>query len=126
MKLSLSRLLAFPFSRLPVFPSPRFLVFLVAATLLIVQPVAAQVVNIPDPNLRQVITETLKLPTGQPITQQDMLKLTELDGRQKNITYLTGLEHATNLEHLYLVVNAIENLQPLAGLMQLQTLITKL
>ena len=118
MKLSLPRFL--------VFPSSRLLVFLVPAILLITTTAHAQVVEIPDPNLEKAIRDQLNsehpIPSDEPITQQDMLKLTRLDGRQKNITNLTGLEYATNLTDLYLVVNAIENLEPLAGLMRLQTL----
>ena len=103
------------------FSFSHFLVLAVTVVFLIPQA-SAQVVEIPDPNLRVVIRETLQIPAGEPITQQDMLKLTWLDGRQKNITNLTGLEYATNLTDLSLVVNAIQNLEPLAGLMQLQTL----
>ena len=110
--------MTFSIARLLVFPSSRFLLFLVAAILFIAQSVSAQVVEIPDPNLEGTIRDQLNLPADAPITQQDMLKLTRLDGREKNITDLTGLEYATNLEHLYLAVNAIENLEPLAGLMR--------
>ena len=99
----------------PVFSSSRFLVFVVAATLFITQA-HAQVVDIPDPNLENAIREQLNLPPDAPITQQDMLKLTWLDGPEKNITNLTGLEYATNVTHLHLSDNAIENLEPLAGL----------
>ena len=82
------------------------------------------VVNIPDPNLENAIRDQLNwerptLPPDAPITQQYMLKLTWLDGRGKNITDLTGLEYATNATHLYLNGNAIENLEPLAGLAKL-------
>ena len=122
MKFLLARFPVFPPSRFLVFPFSRFLILAVVATLLITTTAFAQEVDIPDPNLKQVIRETLQLPDGQPITQQDMLNLTRLDGRQTNITDLTGLKHATNLTDLYLVVNAIENLEPLAGLIRLQTL----
>ena len=116
MKFSLARFL--------VFPSSRLLVFLVAATLFITQPVSAQVVEVPDPNLEQAIRDQLNLrflvlPPDEPITQQDMLQLSWLNGSGKNITDLTGLEYATNLTHLYLVENNIENLEPLAGLTKL-------
>ena len=36
------------------------------------------VVEVPDPNLRQAIRETLSLPDGAPLTQLEMLRLTEL------------------------------------------------
>ncbi len=108
-------------SRFPVFPSSRFLVFLVAAILLITTTAHAQVVEIPDPNLEKAIRDQLNLEflavlPNEPITQQDMLRLGWLDGRGKNITDLTGLEYAINATHLYLPDNAIENLEPLAGL----------
>ena len=114
----------FSLSRFPVLSSSRLLVFLVVAILFITQSVLAQIVEIPDPNLEGAIREQLNwkhytFPPDEPITQQDMLKLTWLDGRGKNITDLTGLEYATNLDHLYLSGNAIENLEPLAGLTNL-------
>ena len=56
--------MTFSIARLLVFPSSRFLLFLVAAILFIAQPVSAQVVEIPDPNLESVIRETLELPDG--------------------------------------------------------------
>ena len=40
----------------------------------------AQVVEIPDPNLRQAVRETLSLPAGAPITQADMRQLTCIKG----------------------------------------------
>ena len=114
MKFSLARFLAFS--------SSRFLVFAVTSTLVIAQSVSAQVVEIPDPNLKQVITETLKLPDGQPITQQGLLTLTSLDGRDRSIKELTGLEHATNLIDLYLGGNQIQDITPLANLTKLRYL----
>ena len=114
MKFSLARFLAFP--------SSRFLVFAVTSILFIAQSVSAQVVEIPDPNLKQVITETLKLPDGQPITQQGLLTLTSLDGRDRSIKELTGLGHATNLIDLYLGGNQIQDITPLANLTTLRYL----
>ena len=111
-----------PFSRLPVFPSSRLLAFLVAAILLIVQPVSAQVVDIPDPNLKQAIRETLQLPDGQPITQQQMLQITVLTAVDKDISDLTGLKYATNLYHLKAWRNQIKDLTPLANLTKLELL----
>ncbi len=113
----------FSFSRFPVFPSSRLLILSVVATLFIPQA-SAQVVDIPDPNLEGAIRDQLNLeflavPPDEPITQQDMLKLGWLNGSGRNITDLTGLEYATNLDHLYLVENDIENLEPLAGLTKL-------
>ena len=104
------------------FWTSRFPVFLVAATLLITTTAFTQVVEIHDPNLRQVITEALELPDGQPITQQGLLTLTSLDGRGRNIKGLTGLENATNLINLYLGGNQIQDITPIANLTKLRYL----
>ena len=69
-----------PFSRPPVFLFSRFLILSVAATLLISQA-AAQVIQIPDTNLERAIREALNIPDNSPITQQEMLRLTELNAR---------------------------------------------
>ena len=84
--------------------------------------VFAQVVDIPDPNLRQVIQETLGLPDEIPLTQPDILRLTGLDAKNRQINNLTGLEHATNLTWLDLSGNNINNLKPLAELIHLKHL----
>ena len=64
----------------------------------------AQTVNIPDDNLRDAIWNELGyLPDDSPtIPVSDMAKLTELTARNRNITDLTGLQAATNLEVLNL------------------------
>ena len=110
------------FSRLFVFLFSRFLVFAITSILLIAQPVSAQVVEIPDPNLESAIRETLNIPNGTAITQQELLRLTWLDARERGITNLTGLEYATNLEHLEAGDNQISDVRPLAGLIRLQIL----
>lgn len=107
-----------PFSRPPVFLFSRFLILSVAATLLISQA-AAQVIQIPDPNLKGAIREELQLPAGQPFTQQQMLRLENLDVEQAGITDLSGLEYATNLESLHAWMNPIFDLTPLANLTNL-------
>lgn len=103
------------------FSLSRFLVFVVAAVSLIPQA-SAQVVEIPDPNLEQAIREELNLPDEIPITQQEMLGLNSLDASNSNITDLTGLEHATYLYGFLGSDNHIHNLEPLAGLIRLETL----
>ena len=79
----------------------------------------AQVVEIPDPHLREAIRETLQLPAGQLITQQQMLRLENLNVEQAGITDLTGLKYATNLESLHAWFNPISDLTPLANLTNL-------
>ena len=80
------------------------------------------IVEISDPNLRQVIRETLQLPEGTPITQQGMLQLTRLKATNIGITDLTGLEYAINLDNLDLGGNQIRDIRPLAGLIALSRL----
>ena len=83
------------------------------------------VVQIPDPNLREAIRETLQLSVGSPITPQDMEKLEYLDNEKTEkmgITDLTGLEYATNLNAIALNQNEITDLTPLSNLIQLEAL----
>ena len=99
----------------------RSLVFAIAATLFI-SHASAQVVEIPDPNLRQAIRETLELPDETPITQQEMRRLINLRAGNREITDLTGLTHATNLKELGLSSNQIQDITPLAELTNLELL----
>ena len=63
--------------------------------------IAAEV-SIPDPNLEAAIREAIGKPTG-PITEEDLAGLTELDaGFRGIISNLTGIEHCTNLQTLWL------------------------
>ena len=82
----------------------------------------AQVVGIPDPNLRAAIAETLNIPHNAPITQGDMNRLTDLVGYDRGIQNITGLEFATNFKVLYIDDNPITDLTPLAALTQLKHL----
>ena len=83
---------------------------------------SAQLVDIPDSNLKQAIREALELSDEIPLTQVDMLRLGGLNAKGRQITDLTGLEHATNLTWLDLGSNDIQDLRPIAGLIQLDTL----
>ena len=82
--------------------------------------------EIPDANLRAAIEQELGLPSGAPITEEDMRRLAELEIDGENLTRgisnLTGLEYATNLVFLFLRNNAITDLSPLAGLTKLEEL----
>ena len=79
----------------------------------------AQVVEIPDPNLRAAIREELRLPPGNRITKEDMLRLEGLGAARRDIMLLTGLEHATNLTSLSLWGNPLSELAPIANLQSL-------
>ena len=103
---------------------------LTALVQLTTQPVQAEV-SIPDENLAVAIREALGLPTDAVITADAMLDLTGLGASGKEITALTGLEHATNLTWLNLGkawvdgqwhTNPISDVSPLAALTQLTTL----
>ena len=79
----------------------------------------AQVVDIPDPNLRTAIQDELGH-TG--ITQQTLRRLKGLHATERTITNLTGLEFATNTEWLFIGNNEITDLAPLSQMAQLETL----
>ena len=84
--------------------------------------IIAEPVNIPDPNLRAKIEETLGKMSGALITTADMAKLTELTAQNANISDLTGLETATELTELDIRGNNLSNISPLAGLTNLRQL----
>ena len=82
----------------------------------------SKAVSIPDANLSAAIRKSLGLTAEQTLTEIDMLRLTRLYGL-KDITDLTGLSSAKNLEGLSFGYNCeINDLSPLAGLTRLQTL----
>ena len=91
--------------------SLRFTVFLLIC-LLIPLMATAQTVDIPDPNLRAAIETALNKPAGATITEAEMATLTRLKAPYSEISDLTGLEHATNLNRWitdrgYLAVSGI-------------------
>ena len=109
----------------------RFTFFLLIS-LTLPPPATAQVIDIPDPNLRAAIENALGKSVGAPITVDQMAALTRLEARNANISNLTGLESATNLTSLDLGYekvanewrnsNAVEDLSPVADLTQLTRL----
>ncbi len=86
--------------------------------------IPGQSVNIPDPNLRVVIAEALRKASSAAITVEDMATLTTLSTSDRDIKDLTGLEHAVNLEEMWIEDAHISNLAPLAGLTKLRKLDT--
>ena len=83
---------------------------------------SAQVVNIPDVNLRTAIAEALDKAPNSSITRAEMATLRDLRAEDVGIRNLTGLEAATNLEEAILNHNLISNLSPLARLSRLRTI----
>ena len=84
----------------------------------------AQVVEIPDPNLRDAVREALNIagrdvPLTQPLLRT---RLTRLDAPDRGIADLTGLEFAGKLTWLSIAGNPITDFSPIAGLTNLETL----
>ena len=97
----------------------------VITCILIAQPVSAQLVEIPDPNLRQAIRERLALLDETPITQTEMLRLKKLNAKEAQVENITGLEYAINLKTLVLSANNIQDITPLTSLVNLEFLILR-
>lgn len=77
-------------------------------------------VNIWDPGLRAVIEDSLGTASGAPITRAEMAILTRLVVVvSRGISDLTGIEFATNLTELEIVLNRISDVSALAGLTNL-------
>ena len=84
---------------------------------------AAQEEWMPDPSLRQAVRDELGLPNEIPLRLAEMLRLTRLEASGRQITDLTGLEHATHLTWLGIARNAIQDLTPLAELIRLERIV---
>ena len=82
----------------------------------------AQVVDIPDPELRAALELALDREAGADITQADMASLKVLEAVESGIRDLMGLEFATNLTGLELRANRISDVSPLKNLTNLTKL----
>ena len=82
----------------------------------------AQVVDIPDPNLRAEIERELGRTSIAPITAADMESLTTLYADGAGISDLTGLEAAINLTELRLDANNISDISSVSELTHLTQL----
>ena len=82
----------------------------------------AEIISIPDPNLASAIREAINLKPNDDITQIVMRRLMNFTASNRQITNLTGLEHAVNMQDLFLDNNQIQDLTPLAGAMELTRL----
>ena len=71
-----------------------------------------RLVDIPDPNLRALLEETLETRLIRPDV---MATLKILRAKDRNISDLTGLEFAVNLEELWLANNPVSDLSPIAN-----------
>ena len=94
----------------------------IALFLMLPLTIAAQTVNIPDTNLRAAIAEALGKAPGTRITRDEMATLTHFEAHNADISDLTGLEFATELEEIRCNNNSISDLSPLAGLTKLRVI----
>ena len=72
-------------------------------------------VHVPDPNLRALLEE--KLGTKAMSRPSTMATLTTLNAKERNISDITGLEFAVNLEELNISGNPISDFSPLPGVL---------
>src|SRR5580765_8471237 len=79
----------------------------------LVFPARAVEVSIPDPGLNAAVRDALHKPAG-PLTEQDLLSLTNLSAGARNISTLQGLQAAGNLKILDLDNNSVTDFS-LAG-----------
>ena len=75
----------------------------------------AEIISIPDPKLASAVRETLELAPGDAITQLVMRRLINFSATDRQIADLTGLQHAVNMQDLFLNNNQIRDLAPLEG-----------
>ncbi|MBN1509734.1 MAG: leucine-rich repeat domain-containing protein [Sedimentisphaerales bacterium] len=80
---------------------------------------AEQPVYIPDPNLKAAIENHLEISDPTPT---DMLALINLEIQAADISDLTGLEYATNLQTFHMRFNHLRSVAPLSGLTNLTAL----
>ena len=73
-------------------------------------------VDIPDQNLRAAIETALGKSAGESITRDDMKTIMTLNLKGRQISDLTGIEFAVNLENLNLANNTVSDIAPLLGL----------
>ena len=76
----------------------------------------------PDVNLRTAVIEAIGLPEDVPLKKEHLKWLSRLSVWETEISDLTGLEHAVNLQNFGACRNQITDLSPLAELILLERL----
>ncbi len=74
-----------------------------------------------DANLERAIRQAINRPEGE-LRAADVLGITELDAREKEISSLEGIQAITNLQTLRLEQNKLSDISPLSRLKNLETL----
>jgi hypothetical protein len=77
------------------------------------------VVTFTDSNLETVIRTLISKPTGD-IHRSDLMGLVLLDGNNKSIVSLSGVEYCTNLNEIFMSDNSVSDLGPIANLTKLR------
>ena len=77
----------------------------------------------PDPHLRQLVRETLDLPDEARLTKLELKRVTSLTQFKSDVSDITGLEHATNLQEFIMLGSHVTDLTPIRHLTNLNKLI---
>ncbi len=85
-------------------------------------PTGSSGVTFSDINFEILIREVLNKPNGD-ITPTDLLTITDLDGEDRDISDVSGIEYCTNLQKLNLMSNKIIEVSDLGTLTNLQELL---
>jgi Leucine-rich repeat (LRR) protein len=85
-------------------------------------PLVGNMVYFKDSALESAVRASIFKPLG-PLTEADMLLVTNLDARGLGIRNLSGLEYCLNLTRLDLDTNEISDITPLTNLVKLKVLV---
>jgi internalin A len=99
------------------------LILIVILLIFILPLQAEQDINVKfeDSGLEEAVREAIKKPSGN-ILASELIKLKQLDAKQRDITSLKGIEYCSSLVELNLSRNKITNISALADLTALQWL----
>ena len=100
-----------------------FAIVLTISSFTLTVPVAAQSI-FPDKNLETVVRKYVfeKRNNDQPLTEEDVVNISTIQGKDKAIKNLAGLEKCRSLALLDLAGNEIEDLTPIKDLKGIQSL----
>lgn len=99
-----------------------YLCILAAAAMVFAGPACSSSrVIISDPNLELLIRQTINRPEGV-LTARDVIGITAIDAREKEVASLEGIQALSSLQTLRLDNNRLTDISPLAGLGNLETL----
>lgn len=76
------------------------------------------IVSFPDSNLETAIRTQISMPTGD-IHRLDLINLVYIDGNERNIEDLSGLEYCINLQGIFMSWNNISDIEAAANLRHL-------